>query len=303
MSTLEELVYDRLAASEAVTALLAQVDTDKPAIFVEQAPDSSSKRWVEPAEQTPRVVLTVQRIEDPARGSDATLLVDLFGLSDALPALSAAVQAALSGVYFHPTSEPPLAIRVPSAMPDPALAAYASIDDALALSFDVLAFPPAAVFAPDPVTTLQEWAADTLVDDDDKPQVQVDPSAWDADEALPALYCSLRSQRLLKRWPTKFQWQAEVRLHLLHRDVTTREAMARRLAQALAQTPDLRMGQGWLTIDRPLVADFAADPFRTGQVSFTAEFWTAKPPSAAQKIERVELSGQDLPTVEVPAAV
>lgn len=302
MATLESLVYDRLSGDATLTALLARWG-GAPAVFIEQAPGSESKRWDSPNVQSPRVVLSVSRVQDPTRGSDATLLIGLFGPSDALPALAARVQTLSNGVPFHPDDEPPLWTRLRTNDPDPNLALLAGAEDAQAISLDVIALPDSPAFDPDPIAALYGLSATVLIDAESAPTAQTDPATWDADSPLPAVYWALRNETLLRRWPVSYQWNAEVRCFVLGPDATARQQVARQLAQALALTPRIALSPaGWLKIDRSISLDFSADPLRQGQLSATAEFWTQKPPSGADRIATVEVRGADVPLLEVPVS-
>lgn len=305
MASLESLVYDRLAADSALVALLATVDGGDPAIFVEQAPDDTSRRW-DTAAQTPRVVFEVQRLADPTRGNDATLLVGLHAPAAVLPAIAARVQARLDGTYWHPSSEAPLATRHRRTNSDPLLAELGGAEDAWSMEFDVLAFPLSPALVPDPVAVLNAWAAWRFVSADlvPAPLLQVDPSTWSSDDPRPALYFTVRGERLAEpthgRWPTKLRWFAEVRGHVLTSDPTERALWGRRLVQALAERQAIGDGQSHVWIDRPLSYDATADPLRTGQVSAQAEFWTDIPRPTSVPLLRVQVV-EEMP-LEVPAS-
>lgn len=300
MSTLEDLLYARLAGDSTLTALLATITTASgpaPAIFVEQSPNDTAREWINA--QLPRIVLTVSRSVDPARGSEAMLIVDVYASTLDIPAISDRVRVLLEAVYWHPTGEPPLATRLSSIASAPQLAELSGAEDAIEHMYNVLVFPNAPSIDPNVASAIYTWATAKF-----STGVQANPSTWDSDASAPALYASLRSKTLVRRWmnarPPKFEWQGELRVHVMHASAQTRQEWTQRVVDQLALNPDIPLSNsGILRVEKPTM-DMWLDPLRFGQVSAQVSFLTAAPASGVDRIQRVIITG-DTP-LEVPHA-
>ena len=142
-------------------------------------------------------------------------------------------------------------------------------------------------YDPDPVATLQSWAAETW------PEVHTDPGSWTPADATPGIYW-----RLVRLMPTEttaaVNWlEAQINGHILAPSTTVRLSWVRKVTEGIVKQRRLIMADGGPLELLRVAADSEADLMRRGQVQVTARFGVLQP-AAQYEVLRKAVAGGDV---------
>lgn len=313
MSTLEALIVARLKADAALADMLTTW-AESPAVFVDSVPDDDSPLWPSPDADTDlaqyaRIIVAVEPQYDAARGTDGSVRVTITGPDDRLPAIERRVRQLLDGWLWADADDmgSPVATRWRRTVASPFVPDAAGIGEVLA-DFDLVRLPALDLPSPNPLEGLRYWIEHL------SPALALegDPAQWSDTSAVPALWWSvdegprhIRNMGRDVRW-----WEVAIRGHVITPDPSARLALAAMLAQRLAEANAVQLSDGsWLDITGRVEVNPGADPIRTGQVLFRAEYRTVAQRTAVPKVQgfRIGPVADDAPPgeameMEVPAS-
>ena len=140
-------------------------------------------------------------------------------------------------------------------------------------------------YDPDPVATLQSWAAETW------PEMHTDPATWTPADATPGIYW-----RIVRLVPVEItaavNWmEAQINGHILAPSAAVRLSWVRKVTEGIAKQRRLKMSDGGLLELLRVTADSEADPMRRGQVQLTARFGVLQPTAQAEVLGRAVVGG------------
>lgn len=147
-------------------------------------------------------------------------------------------------------------------------------------------------YAPDPVTALQNWTAETW------PEVQTNPTTWTPADITPGIYW-----RMVRLTPTEItaavNWmEAQINGHILAPSAAVRLNWVRKVTEGLVKQRRLKMSDGGPLELLRVVADSEADPLRRGQIQLTVRFGVLQPRPKAEKLRRAIIGGDIITEVK-----
>ena len=140
-------------------------------------------------------------------------------------------------------------------------------------------------YDPDPVATLQSWAAETW------PEMHTDPATWTPADATPGIYWRMVRLATVEITAAVNWMEAQINGHILTPSAAVRLNWVRKVTEGLSKQRRLKMaGGGPLELLR-VTADSEADPMRRGQVILTARFGVLQPGAQYEVLRRAAASG------------
>ncbi len=258
---LEALIYQRLTADLALTALLSKF-ASAPAVFEMLAPPSDAPEWN--GRQSPRIEFVVNREEDPERRVSGQVAVSILHedtSNETAASIETEVRRLLDGATFRP-DEGTIMLQWRDAQPFDDDPDFRGIE----LIFDLIAWPVGLTYAPDPVKALRDWAATRWTG------LQVDPQTWAPNDTTPALYWRFSQVQNAEM----MSWGAWITGrfvgHILANTPNVRVEWLRRIAEGVAIDRSVLLEDNSLLFIESVSANSDADPLRTGQIQLTARF-------------------------------
>jgi len=280
MSTLEELLYQRLTGDAALASMLATYG-GAPAVFELYAPPDTDTGWS--GAQSPRIEYYVTRQEDPERRVAGQVSVSILHRSESaavVAEIEERVRALLDGATFRP-DEGTVTLQWSRIDPFDQHPDYRGLE----VVYDLIAWPSGLTYSPDPVEALRNWAAARW------PELQVDPDTWSPSDATPALYWRMGSVAGIE----PIQWGAWIdgvfHGHVLANSPSVRVEWIRRVVEGLALDKRVTLDDGSKLFVQRLSADSNADPLRTGQIRVVARFGILSPTANVPILNRAIVGG------------
>lgn len=261
MPTLEELLYQTLTSDTALAGLLAS-HGGQPAVFEMMAPPDKDMGWT--GAQTPRVEYVVSRQEDPERRVAGQVLVSILDESETMADVAKVegrIRQLLDGAVMRP-DDGTVSLHWARAVPFDQEPDYRGLE----VTYDLIAWPAATTYDPDPVAALRDWTRQQWA------ALQVDPDTWAPTDAAPALYWRLAAVTDVERLVWGAWLTVQLRAHVLARSPGVRLEWVRRVTEGLALAREVTLADGSPLIITRVAADSSQDPYRTGQVTLTARF-------------------------------
>lgn len=280
MSTLEELLYQRLTGDTTLSAMLTTFG-GAPAVFEFYAPPDTDPGWS--GAQSPRVEFYVTRQEDPERRVAGQVSVSILHRAEsaALVAdIEARVRALLDGATFRP-DEGTVTLQWARIDPFDQYPDYRGVEAV----YDLIAWPSGLTYTPDPVQALRSWTAAKWTN------IQVDPETWSPNDTNPALYWRMANVAGVQ----PIQWGAWIdgvfHGHVLANSPSVRVEWIRRVVEGLALDRRVLLDDGSKLFLQRIAADSNADPLRTGQIRLVARFGVLAPAASDPILQSAYISG------------
>ncbi|MCD8195889.1 MAG: hypothetical protein LUE24_03000 [Lachnospiraceae bacterium] len=268
MQTLEDLIYERLTESEALTELLA-VYGDSPAVFYQKAPDDTATGWRE-RKQYPRLDFVADYQADPERNTSGALTVNIWCAEDgaAPEEIEPIVRGLLRGIFLTPEQSFPYSLAW-SATDAFDMEKGNNLITGATVSFDLYAFPGQITCDPDPILAMNEFTRTlfpdaTVIGSSELPTI-LTPSA-DA----PVFYYRLQDMQIERETNTVAWMLGTLGAHVFASGEEIR--WLRALVDALALRGEVMMLDKSPMFIRNIKADSAMDALAQGQLLIYVRF-------------------------------
>ncbi len=139
-------------------------------------------------------------------------------------------------------------------------------------------------FEPDPVTTLQNWTAETW------PEVQTNPATWSPGDTAPGIYWRLVRLTTAQMAAVVNWMEAQISGHILAPSAAVRLSWVRKVTEGLARQRRLKMSDGGPLELWRVASDSEADPMRKGQIQLIARFGVLQTKEEAPVLNKAYIS-------------
>lgn len=293
--TLEDLIYNRLLASEDLTDKLAKFD-NLPAIFYQAAPGDQNEGW-KGKKQYPRIDFVVDMQANPERQSSGLMTLNIWcnEAGDPPEDIEPEVRAALCDVFMQPAEQPPycLAWVRSDSFELSANTIKGSHVNGITILFDVLAFPCQETIDPDPIMAMnefiKEWEPAAVL-------IGADPLTdyFTAEARRPAFYFRLASLGLERETNTVAWMNASIAGHIFAPTAEARIQWLKYLVDTLAIQGEVTMLDTSPMFIRNIKADSAVDYLITGQLRINVRFGILRRPKYAHTLARTNIPREKL---------
>jgi hypothetical protein len=293
--TLEDLIYNRILASEVLTDKLAKFD-NLPAIFYQAAPGDQNEGW-KGKKQYPRIDFVVDMQANPERQSSGLMTLNIWcnEAGDPPEDIEPEVRAALCDVFMQPAEQPPycLAWVRSDSFELSANTIKGSHVNGITILFDVLAFPCQETIDPDPIMAMnefiKEWEPAAVL-------IGADPLTdyFTAEARRPAFYFRLASLGLERETNTVAWMNASIAGHIFAPTAEARIQWLKYLVDTLAIQGEVTMLDTSPMFIRNIKADSAVDYLITGQLRINVRFGILRRPKYAHTLARTNIPREKL---------
>lgn len=293
--TLEDLIYNRLLASEDLTDKLAKFD-NLPAIFYQAAPGDQNEGW-KGKKQYPRIDFVVDMQANPERQSSGLMTLNIWcnEAGDPPEDIEPEVRAALCDVFMQPAEQPPycLAWVRSDSFELSANTIKGSHVNGITILFDVLAFPCQETIDPDPIMAMnefiKEWEPAAVLIGRDKI-----PDYFTAGKYAPAFYFRLATLELAQETNTVVWMNGSIAGHIFAPTAETRLQWLKYLVDTLASQGEVIMLDTSPMFIRSIKADSAANYLIIGQLRINVRFGILRRPKYAHVLARTNIPRERL---------
>jgi len=293
--TLEDLIYNRLLASEDLTDKLAKFD-NLPAIFYQAAPGDQNEGW-KGKKQYPRIDFVVDMQANPERQSSGLMTLNIWcnEAGDPPEDIEPEVRAALCDVFMQPAEQPPycLAWVRSDSFELSANTIKGSHVNGITILFDVLAFPCQETIDPDPIMAMnefiKEWEPAAVLIGRDKI-----PDYFTAGKYAPAFYFRLATLELAQETNTVAWMNGSIAGHIFAPTAETRLQWLKYLVDTLASQGEVTMLDTSPMFIRSIKADSAANYLIIGQLRINVRFGILRRPKYAHVLARTNIPRERL---------
>lgn len=293
--TLEDLIYNRLLASEDLTDKLAKFD-NLPAIFYQAAPGDQNEGW-KGKKQYPRIDFVVDMQANPERQSSGLMTLNIWcnEAGDPPEDIEPEVRAALCDVFMQPAEQPPycLAWVRSDSFELSANTIKGSHVNGITILFDVLAFPCQETIDPDPIMAMnefiKEWEPAAVLIGRDKI-----PDYFTAGKYAPAFYFRLATLELAQETNTVVWMNGSIAGHIFAPTAETRLQWLKYLVDTLASQGEVTMLDTSPMFIRSIKADSAANYLIIGQLRINVRFGILRRPKYAHVLARTNIPRERL---------
>ena len=293
--TLEDLIYNRLLASEDLTDKLAKFD-NLPAIFYQAAPGDQNEGW-KGKKQYPRIDFVVDMQANPERQSSGLMTLNIWcnEAGDPPEDIEPEVRAALCDVFMQPAEQPPycLAWVRSDSFELSANTIKGSHVNGITILFDVLAFPCQETIDPDPIMAMnefiKEWEPAAVLIGRDKI-----PDYFTAGKDAPAFYFRLATLELAQETNTVAWMNGSIAGHIFAPTAEARLQWLKYLVDTLASQGEVIMLDTSPMFIRSIKADSAANYLITGQLRINVRFGILRRPKYAHVLARTNIPRERL---------
>ena len=293
--TLEDLIYNRLLASEDLTDKLAKFD-NLPAIFYQAAPGDQNEGW-KGKKQYPRIDFVVDMQANPERQSSGLMTLNIWcnEAGDPPEDIEPEVRAALCDVFMQPAEQPPycLAWVRSDSFELSANTIKGSHVNGITILFDVLAFPCQETIDPDPIMAMnefiKEWEPAAVLIGRDKIS-----DYFTAGKEAPAFYFRLATLELAQETNTVAWMNGSIAGHIFAPTAETRLQWLKYLVDTLASQGEVIMLDTSPMFIRSIKADSAANYLIIGQLRINVRFGILRRPKYAHVLARTNIPRERL---------
>ncbi len=293
--TLEDLIYNRLLASEDLTDKLAKFD-NLPAIFYQAAPGDQNEGW-KGKKQYPRIDFVVDMQANPERQSSGLMTLNIWcnEAGDPPEDIEPEVRAALCDVFMQPAEQPPycLAWVRSDSFELSANTIKGSHVNGITILFDVLAFPCQETIDPDPIMAMnefiKEWEPAAVLIGRDKI-----PDYFTAGKDAPAFYFRLATLELAQETNTVAWMNGSIAGHIFAPTAEARLQWLKYLVDTLASQGEVIMLDTSPMFIRSIKADSAANYLIIGQLRINVRFGILRRPKYAHVLARTNIPRERL---------
>ena len=293
--TLEDLIYNRLLASEDLTDKLAKFD-NLPAIFYQAAPGDQNEGW-KGKKQYPRIDFVVDMQANPERQSSGLMTLNIWcnEAGDPPEDIEPEVRAALCDVFMQPAEQPPycLAWVRSDSFELSANTIKGSHVNGITILFDVLAFPCQETIDPDPIMAMnefiKEWEPAAVLIGRDKI-----PDYFTAGKDAPAFYFRLATLELAQETNTVAWMNGSIAGHIFAPTAEARLQWLKYLVDTLASQGEVIMLDTSPMFIRSIKADSAANYIIIGQLRINVRFGILRRPKYAHVLARTNIPRERL---------
>lgn len=293
--TLEDLIYNRLLASEDLTDKLAKFD-NLPAIFYQAAPGDQNEGW-KGKKQYPRIDFVVDMQANPERQSSGLMTLNIWcnEAGDPPEDIEPEVRAALCDVFMQPAEQPPycLAWVRSDSFELSANTIKGSHVNGITILFDVLAFPCQETIDPDPIMAMnefiKEWEPAAVLIGRDKI-----PDYFTAGKYAPAFYFRLATLELAQETNTVAWMNGSIAGHIFAPTAEARLQWLKYLVDTLASQGEVIMLDTSPMFIRSIKADSAANYLIIGQLRINVRFGILRRPKYAHVLARTNIPRERL---------
>lgn len=293
--TLEDLIYNRLIASQDLTDKLAKFNK-LPAIFYQAAPGDQEEGW-KGKKQYPRIDFVVDMQANPERQSSGLMTLNIWCDEAGTPPeeIEPEVRAVLCDVFMQPAEQPPycLAWVRSDSFEVSSNTLKGSHVNGITILFDVLAFPCQETTDPDPIMAMnefiKEWEPAAILIGRDKIQ-----DYFTAANDRPAFYFRLATLETAEETNTVVWMHGSIAGHIFAPTAEARLQWLKYLVDTLAYHGEVTMLDTSPMFIRSIKADSAANYLITGQLRINVRFGILRRPKYSHVLARTNIPREKL---------
>lgn len=273
---IEELIYTHLQKCEELIPFLADYSDGK-AIFAHEVPMDTMPEWGKGA-QYPRIVFTIDTMNDPERTFGGTLIVDILCDKQSYPPeeIEPVLKPLIDG-YFFAENDTVVSAKWKSSD------YFTNADEKVAgvtMIFNLLAYPVQLSMEPDPLRLVNKWTYEDLAGLLSKELYVIGhsglPKVFKPSKEKPALYWRNIGTNKCGWMPDTYNciWRTAVlQCHILTPDPKEAGSIARIISEEFTRKGCLIFeSRSPLFVDRNNRITMTADPHRSGQLSVEATY-------------------------------
>lgn len=287
---LDNLIYKTLTGHDQLAGMLAKYD-GQPAIFYQQAPQDTDRKWDEI--NYPMIAYVSDNQYNPERKSAGTLMVDVFttknndlGPEDISPTIVETLsELFLTGegtticIVWNRTDTFKQQIRDES---EPEISGNT-------ISFDILEFPPQISVNPDPVLALNQWLK-TIAPQGVFIGYDSLPESLRPTDTNPAFYWRAAGAGSVVKNTYAVAWlEAQIVGHIFCPSPAERLKWIRAITDKLAIQGFVALSDGSPMIVNRIAYNPAANPLHEGQITITGTYGVLKDAVDAPKLNHINL--------------
>ena len=241
---LDKMLFTRFISDREITALTA-VYNGRAAVFYQYAPAENNPKWANAKVQYPRIDYNLDMMEDPARNTSGTLVINVWcdkSKGQEPEAIEARIRAMFHATFAQPDDGMPYCFVWQRT--DAFEATLQSEQTAYAVGctviFDLMAFPSQYTTIPDPIQAVNAWTKTVLpnaiVIGEDTFNGWITPT-----QAQPIVYWRIMSQAVFKRTHVCAWFNAVLEGHVFAQGVSERTYVIRTINTAAALAHHITM--------------------------------------------------------------
>ena len=280
--TLEELIYKRLAGSEALIKHLASYN-GAPAVFSTSPPDESQEEGWAGNTQYPMLVYSFDLQANTERHSAGALSVDLLcrNTADITPEdIVPQVRECLRDVILKPEGGSPYCFAWARTDAFTQEEKNGGMTVGSEIRFDILEYPPQETTDPDPVMAaskyIKELFPECLIMGYDRMEEITEATA-----ERPVVYCRLEYTDKSRETNTVAWMDGRIAVHILCPETETRVKIAAAIANRMSLDGEITMLDHSPMFIKRLQANYKSDYLKDGQIFVTGHYgilrYRAKP--------------------------
>ena len=275
---IEAALYTHLQSQNEVLSPYLTRYSGAMAIFNQEAPADTDKRWENPKSQYGRIVYAVDLNDDPERKYSGNLIVDVqCEDGKQIPEEIEPIVRDLIDGYFFSTSETTMSAQwnASNYFTEPTEKIVG-----VTLTFGLLAFPRQTTIEPDPIRLINKWTKEELTKAIGKEIAVIGhdalEDAWKPTNEKPAVYWRLANTDKCNWIPDTYSccWRTAVVFgHIIVPDKDVCAIIARTIANVLTLKKRLIFEDvSPLMVDRNIRVNLGNDEFRVGQITMDATY-------------------------------